>query len=146
MLTSDFSSRFGERGSSYSFCYLSGRGLNDLKNHIWLMIFMSIWMMVEFQQKRKETLRVLFKTPLCFIFLVISHFVKFFIYSFSFTLKENKHCKFKHSEDGNCLNKIYFDLYVIVNYNIMNYNMFLNYISTFFLSTPINSFSAWNIE
>lgn len=82
MLTSDFSSRFGEWGSSYCFCYLSGRGLNDLKNHIRLMIFMSVRMMVEFQQKRKKALRVLFKTPLCFIFPVISHLLCEIFYLF----------------------------------------------------------------
>lgn len=72
-VTSDVSSRFGQWGSSYCFCYLSGRGRNDLQNQTWLMIFMSIRMMVEFHQKRKEERRMLFKTLLCFIFPETSH-------------------------------------------------------------------------
>lgn len=64
MVKSDFSSRFGEQGSSHCFCPLNGRGLNDLKNHIWFVIFMSIRMIIEFQQKRKGAFRVLFQTML----------------------------------------------------------------------------------
>lgn len=29
---------FGQQRSSYCFCHLNVRGLNDLKNHMWLMI------------------------------------------------------------------------------------------------------------